>query len=133
VEAPNVVEIALELTAAKAKETAAKAKRVECEELLAELLPFHEKGRKTHNVASSVKITVDRGWIIKADCKEIDKIIKGERDPMLSSPVSRTVVTTLDAKAYEALKKSNPDLYARLAEHVERKPKKVAVTVKIKE
>ena len=61
-------------TTAKKQEEAVRFGRIVLEEKIAALVPGPDKGQKTVTLADGTKVTVERGFNYKADCKEISGI-----------------------------------------------------------
>ena len=113
-----------ELYDAKQAESAAKNRRIAAEIQIANLVETKDNGSKTVAVGNAgLKVTVKRGLIRFMDIPE-------EVMPVtMTDPVPAGFV--FDPKAYEALKDEHPEIFAKVAKHVEVTPKKVSVTIKV--
>ena len=116
---------------AKAKEDAAKARRIAIEEEIANLVETPDKGQKTVRLPSGWGITVKRGYNFSANVESMKAAWAGlamARELGLGFPVPLKVKESLDEKGYEWYRKNHPNLFSLLAEHVTAKPKKVSVS-----
>lgn len=112
--------LAAQLVIARADEAKAKAIRIEAEELIIAQYDCAESGSQTIKTGNGLKLTLKTGLNYKAVVE------------MIPEDLLKTVSkTTLDEKAYEALRKSDPMEFSRIAEYVTTTPKKAAVTVAV--
>jgi len=118
----SLEELATNLYDAKKAEEAAKAQRIEAEEAIAALVETPENGSKTVT-AGALKITVKRGLSYKADVQAILGL--GLADPPLKTKIE------LHEKAYEEIRQSDPDLFAKVSRFVTVTPRKVAVSLNL--
>ena len=123
----SIVVLASDFDACKVKEASDKADRIEVESKLASLIDGPADGQRTITLPGKVKVVVKRGFTISADCDKIDDLCK---EAELHPPVKSSATRSLDEDGYEWYRVNNPDFFAKLSKFVERKPKKVAVTVK---
>jgi hypothetical protein len=114
--------LAVALYDAKKAEYAAKEVRVAIEEQIAELVDAPENGSITVD-AGSLKVTVKRGYSYKADVQAILGL--GLADPPLKTKIE------LHEKAYEEIRESDSNLFAKLSRFVTVTPRKVAVMLKL--
>jgi len=123
-------ELVRKLYGAKRCESDAKADRIALELAIVKLVPIDdESGSRTVDAGDGLKVTVKCGLNYRAD-------VDGIRG-MTSVPEARMPVKSIpsdykfDEKAYEALRKSNPDMANRIAEFVTVTPAKPSVTLKV--
>jgi hypothetical protein len=128
---PSLEVLAGQLAEAKIDESAAKQKRIEIEEKIAEQVETADNGSKTVDAGNGMKVTVKRELGYTADVEAIRALpIPEEVMPLkLTDPKPATFV--FDKKAYENVVENHPDVAARLADCVTVKPRKVNVTLKI--
>ena len=121
------------LIVAKTKEAAAKRDRIAAEVQVADLVDLLDgvHGSKTVDVGNGTKVTVKRGMIYKADVKEIRSLDLGMELMPIKVVDPIPVGYILDERAYELLRKSHPDEFAKVAQHVEATPRKVSVTIRV--
>jgi hypothetical protein len=115
--------LAADWVAAKDKERAATAARVEIEDKIVELAGKKDEGSKTHE-AGQFKVTITGKISRKMDWEkwaEVKAQIPTELHPVKMKP-------ELDERGVKWLKDNRPDLYERLP--IEVKPAKTAVEVK---
>lgn len=114
-----------DLAEAKRAEEAAKKKRLACEEQLLTLIADKpEKGRA--KLGDAIRCTVEFKLSYKADVEAIRQINAEDL------PVKRVEASyEFDEKAYEALRTSNPTLFARVREWVTTKPSKPSFELKL--
>ena len=123
--------LAKDLHKAKKDEGAAKKIRIECEEKIAELVETGDNGSKTVAAGDDLKVTVKRALYYKGDVDAIRALdIPEELMPITLIP-AQAASYAFDQKAYEALKESNPQVFAVVAPSVDVKPAKVSVTIKL--
>jgi plasmid stabilization system protein ParE len=121
-------ELAGKLFDAKRAEDAAKKVRIECEEAIAALVETPENGSKTVDAGDGLKVVVKRAIGYFADVEAIRGLdISEDILPVTLVPSSYT----FNERAYESLRDVRPDLFAKIAKHVETKPRKVSVTLKL--
>lgn len=108
---------------AKARETKARADRIELELELAECLECPEGGSKTHEL-EGYKVTVKRPINTRVDWDAFLSV--GVADRLL--PVKNKPALDPDGWAY--LRNKEPEIYSQLAAHVTNTPGKPALTVK---
>ena len=109
-------------------EAACKVERIAVEEQIIALVEdAPEKGNRTLR-GDSWRATVKFGISYKVDVDAIRKLDGEAADhlPLKLIPQS----WKLDEKAYEALRETRPDLFAKVAACVTSKPKKVSVELK---
>lgn len=120
-------ELANQLFDAKQRENAARDERIAVEEKIAELVETAANGSKTVPVGNGLKITVKRGLSYKANIDAIRNL-----DNVAGLPIKLVPAEwVFDEKEYERILMDEPKKAAILAKHVEVKPKKVAVTLKV--
>ena len=117
-------------TTAKKQEEAVRFGRIVLEEKIAALVPGPDKGQKTVTLADGTKVTVERGFNYKADCKEISGIFNN-RFPNEHLPIKQKTTYELDVPGYEWYRDNNSEIAALLSECVTVTPKKTAVSVKV--
>ena len=116
----NIDKLAAQLVNARAEEATAKLIRIECEEAIIAQYDCAESGSQTIKTSNGLKLTIKTGLNYKA------------MTDMLPDDLKKTVSkTTLDEKAYEALRKSDPMEFSRVAQYVTTTPKKEAVSVAV--
>lgn len=117
-------QLALELYDAKDVENEAKAKRIEIEEQILDLVVCDDIGSVTVQ-AGKLKVNVRKGVSFSADIPAMMEEIKD----VAGLPL--VVKREFDDKAYLELEKYNPDMFRRVSQFVTSKPKKPAVTLKL--
>ncbi len=124
-------ELAKALFEARRDEDAAKKKRIETEEAIALLVETGDNGSKTVDCGDGLKVVVKRELGYTADLAAIRALdLSDELLPVLpTAPVPAGY--EFDKKAYEKLRTEHPDAFAIVAQHVEIKPRKVAVSLKL--
>lgn len=124
-------ELAKSLFEARRDEAAASARRIEAEEAIAVLVQTADNGSKTVDCGDGLKVTVKREMGYKADLTAIRALdIEDGLLPVLPTPPIPGGYE-FDKKAYEKLRDDRPDVFAIIAAHVEVKPRKVAVSLKL--
>lgn len=123
----EITRLAAHLSCAKLAESEATADRIAIEAKLAVLIPGPEEGQRTINLANKGKVVVTRGINYKADLDAIDKVAA---ENGFHSPTKSKSTCILDEVGYRWYKENQPGAFALLSQHVEAKPKKVAVTIK---
>ncbi len=123
----SIVLYVSDFNTSKVREASEKRNRITVETKLAALIPGPDDGQRTITLPGKVKVVVKRGFLLKADVGRIEKLCLEEG---LHPPVKSAAGKTLDVDGYEWYKKNNPEFFAKLAKLVERKPSKVAVTIK---
>jgi hypothetical protein len=122
--------LAKRLLDTKLEENEVKARRIELEEQIAELVETPERGSRTVEAGEGVKVTVKRGLLYKVD-------VSGLRASGLADEfgVLKSVPATfkLDEAAYERVTSESQNAATRLSEYVTVTPAKVSVTVKMGE
>jgi hypothetical protein len=118
----TIDDLAIELFHARAAEAKAKEERIRIEEAIVAQIDTADKGSQTLTTGNGLKITIKTDLGYKADVDAIERID--------SDLVKVTEKRELNVKAYEELKTRDPDLYARVAEHVSVEPRKPSVTLK---
>ena len=126
----SLAELAPKLYDAKRREYAAKKERIALEEQIAMLVETGDKGSKTVDAGEGLKVFVKRDLSYKADIDNLCAVAKSLNAQ--EAPI-KVVPETLafDDKVYEAMRESNPVLFAEFAKHVTVTPKKVSVTLKL--
>lgn len=119
----TIPNLAVQLANARAAESAARDHRIRIEESILAQVDTPEKGTVTIDAQNGLKITIKTELGYKADLDEIAKID--------SDLLKHTEKHELDVKTYEALRESDPALFARVSEHVITQPRKPAVTLKV--
>lgn len=120
-------ELMHELRLAKCVEADAKAHRVFVEEQIVDRVENAPASGSRTLKGSMGRATVKFGVRYSAD---VDAIRCADIDPDLI-PVKRVPESwAFDAKAYEALRESNPSAWRQIAKHVTTKPSKPGVTLK---
>jgi len=121
--------LAGDLLDAKAEEDIARKRRIAIEEQIADLVPTEERGQQTVSLSGGYKLTVKRDLSYKADVEAICACAAKccEYPP----PIKSKTTHELDVAGYEWYRERYPDVFSLLAQHVEVKPKKVAITVKV--
>lgn len=117
-------ELANQLLEAKKKENLAEQERIEIEMKIAKLIEGPENASRTVP-AGEFKLTVKRALNYKAD---VPGLVQGGFKDLLI-PVPKTF--KLDEKAYEKIRESDPQRFAKASAFVTVKPAKVSVTVKV--
>ena len=118
------------LRATKKTEEDIKAMRIICEEKIAALIPGPDRGQKTIKMADGTSVTVERGWLYKADGCAIEEAfaVAGLPHP----PVKLKTTISLDEVGYEWTRNNSPEAWIVLNGLVIVTPKKVAVSIKNK-
>jgi hypothetical protein len=128
----QLANLVMDFMEAKTDEEHAKEDRIAIEEKIAALVPTSEKGQKTVTLGD-MKLTVKRDLNYKADMGKIQRIFDAgisDGHEFLAAPLRSKTVCELDVTGYEWYRKEHPDIFKQLTEHVEVKPKKVAISVK---
>jgi hypothetical protein len=127
----TLAELAGALYDAKRTEDEAKRQRIEIEEAIAALVETGENQSKTVDAAPGLKVLVKRAMSYEADVEAIRKLnLDADILPLeLHPPIPAEY--GFDEKAYERLREQNPAAWAKVAEHVVAKPRKVSVTLKL--
>jgi len=120
-------DLAAGLSIAKGREEVARKERIEIEEQIADLVPTKERGQQTIALPSGWKLTVKRDLSYKANVEAIRQLCVY---PDLPPPIKSKTTHELDVTGYEWYRERRPDVFDKLAQHVEVKPKKVAITLK---
>jgi hypothetical protein len=115
-----------DLIDAKGDEERARRNRIAIEEKIAALVPTSEKGQQTITLGN-VKLTVKRDLSYTADLDAIEGLLT---NPELPPPLKSKTTRELDVQGYEWYRANHPEVFTQLTEHVEVKPKKVAISVK---
>jgi len=118
--------LARDLYAAKNDEATAKARRIAIEVEIADQVVTPENGSKTVDAGEGLKINVKRSLVYDGDVQSLMMEL-GADAPVELIPEE----LAFDAKAYEALRVSNPDMFATASKFVTTKPRKVAVLLKL--
>jgi len=130
--ARRLTELSRLLYVAKAAENMTKRKRIEIEEEIAKLVPI-EKGQRTINLPDgSAKITVSKGRSYRTDIRALKGLFKNSRFREMGFPSPFKTKEELDIEGYEWYRKHHPEVFTLMAKHVEIKPGKVSVSVKLK-
>ena len=117
----SIENLASNLVHARQAEAEAKAIRIECEEAILAQYELAEAGTQTVKTGNGLKLTLKTALGYKID--------KGAELP---DSVTKTVTKTeLDAKAYEALRVSDPMEFSRIAKMVTTTPRKPSVTIAV--
>lgn len=125
-----ITELVALLIRAKIVEAEAKVSRIELEAKIAALVPGKEEGQRTINLANKTKVVVERGLIYKADIEAIEALDLSVW-AQISPPIQSKTTRSLDVLGYKWYKENYPEAFAEIARHVEVKPKKTAITVKL--
>jgi hypothetical protein len=126
-DAEKMERLAMSLYEAKQTEDAAKKARIAIEEEIAALVVTPENGSKTVP-AGAMKVTVKRSLDYKADVTRIMGLgIDEDKLPLKLVPESVELVP----KAYEALRSSDPETWAKISQFVVVKPKKTAIELNL--
>jgi hypothetical protein len=96
---------------------------------IAKLVPCPDRGQKTVTLLDGTKLTIEKGFNYKADFDALEKI----GTAFTPAPIKTKTTKELDEKGYEWYKANNPEMFALLAQHVTVTPKKVSISVKVKE
>lgn len=116
----NIDQLINQLATAKHAEAEAKITRIQAEEAILAAVELPEKGSKTF-AAPGLKLTVQTGLNYKADITAVERIdsdfVKTKKE--------------LDERAYEDTRVNNPELFAKLSQHVVVTPKKPTLTLKL--
>ena len=128
----SLLELAQGLFAARQAEGEAKAKRIECEEAIAVLVPIEGvSGAKTVDAGAGIKIVVERGVTYTAD---VDAIRELSVDVDLL-PINLVPAVppgwAFDMKAYKKMEEKYPEAFAQVSKCITMKPKKTTVTLKL--
>ena len=122
-------ELCTKLYDAKRTEDAAKEARIAVEEQIVALVNVGERETKTVDAGEGLKVTVKKAVSYKADLAAIEAL----KLPPEMNPVKRVPETTeFDEAGYEWLREHHPEVAARIDRFVEVKPRKPAVTLKLK-
>ncbi len=113
--------LASDLVRARAAEAKAKETRIKCEETILAQYKLAESGTRTVKTDNGLKLTMKTSLSYKVD--------KGATLP--DCVTKTTTKIELDAKAYEALRESDPMEFSRIASMVTVKPKKPSVTIAV--
>ena len=113
--------LALHLVNARADEAQAKQIRIDAEEAIIAQYDTAESGSQTIKTGNGLKLTLKTGLNYKV----------GGMENIPNDLRKETVKVTLDEKAYEALRESDPMEFDRVAQFVTTTPKKAAVTVAV--
>jgi len=118
-----------QLAATKRAENCVKAKRIALEEQIAPLVETPPKGQETLALPDGSKVTVKRGQRYKADLPAIKEVFKDAtlKEQGLTAPIKTKEEFVV--KGYEWYKTYHPEVFAKLAKHVEVKPAGTSVTV----
>lgn len=119
-----------ELAKAKAREAEAKAQRQAIEDQIAAAVEdAPERGSRTLKADDGVRCTVKFDRSYKANVEALRNLeLPGDAPlPLKLKPAS----WVLDERAYEALSASHPEAFARVAAHVESKPSRPSLTLKL--
>ncbi len=119
-----------QLREAKVFEAEAKALRIEAEQAVLALVEDPpESGSTTLQFGTMGRITCKWGLSYKADMNALRGMedVPEEVLPLKLVPAKYE----LDKKAYEALRKTHPDVFAKVAAHVVTKPGKPSLTLKV--
>ena len=124
--------LSVNLRAAKEAEASAKERRIEIEEMIAEIVPGPDIGQVTVSVKDGSKLVVTRGFNYKADLDGIRNVIAecNDRGMGIIVPTRSKTTHELDIRGYEWYKQSHPQIFAQLSQHVSITPKKVSVVPK---
>lgn len=128
-------ELCTALYDAKKAEDAANAKRIEIEEQIAALVETGDNGSKTVDAENGLKVTVKRAMIYKANVEAIRDIGDTALPAGVALPLKfvppQPAGYEFDEKAYEKMRETAPNAWAMIAKHVEAKPRKVSVALKL--
>jgi len=113
--------LALHLVNARTDEANAKAVRIAAEEAIIAQYETAESGSQTIKTGNGLKLTLKTGLTYKV----------GGIENLPDELRKETVKVTLDEKAYEALRESDPMEFDRVAQYVTTTPRKAAVTVAV--
>jgi len=117
----SIESLASNLVHARAAEAEAKAVRIECEEAILGQYELSEAGTQTVKTDNGLKLTLKTSIGYKVD-----------KGATLPDCVSKTTTKVeLDAKAYEALRVSDPMEFSRVAAMVTTTPRKPSVTIAV--
>lgn len=124
---PSLEDLFADLVQAKQRKKAAEADMLSLEsKILEHVADRPEKGRAKLK-AGPVSATIEFGLTYKA---EVNKIVAIETEKQL--PVKLVEAHyELDERAYEALRESDPELFATVAQFVTTKPKKPSFELKL--
>jgi len=128
----RIEELSYELLAAKIAEMECVYKRVDAENSIAALVPTGDIGQKTVTLPGGTKVTVKRGLNYKADVQAVEGMSCWDG---LTYPAPIKVKTTreLDEKGYEWIRENDPFTFQVISSHITVTPKKVAVSIKVKQ
>ncbi len=113
--------LASNLVRARAAEAKAKETRIQCEETILAQYELAEAGTRTVKTGNGLKLTMKTSLGYKV-----------EKGVTLPDCVAKTTTKIeLDAKAYEALRESDPMEFSRIAKMVTTTPKKPSVTIAV--
>lgn len=117
----SIENLASNLVHARQAEAEAKAARIECEEAILAQYELPEAGSQTVKTGNGLKLTLKTSLGYKVDAGAVFP-------PAL---IKKTVKQELNAKAYEALRESDPMEFSRLSKMVTTTPRKPSVTVAV--
>lgn len=131
----KLAELCAALYEAKKEEDSATAVRIGIEEQIAALVETGDNGSKTVDAENGLKVTVKRGMIYKADVAAIRDIGDQDLPSGVALPLKfvppQPAGYEFDEKAYEKMRELSPTAFALVAKHVEVKPRKVSVSLKL--
>lgn len=125
-----LTELVRKLRVAKAAESIAKEKRIAVEEQVALFVPTPEVGQGTITLPDGSKVVVKRGLNYRANLDKVEEIFIPTMIQQWMAPIKTKATRELDIRGYEWYKTQQPELFARMAEHVVVTPKKVSVELK---
>ena len=117
----SIENLASNLVHARAAEAEAKAIGIECEEAILAQYELAEAGSQTVKTDNGLKLTLKTSLGYKVD----------KKDEMPGHLLKMTTKIELNAKAYEALRESDPMEFSRIAKMVTTTPRKPSVTVAV--
>jgi len=117
------------LIEAKKVETKAKENRIAAEEEVAALIETADRGSATADVGDGMKVTVTRDMTYTVDVLAVRAL--DVPDLPLKFIEAVPAGYTFDPTAYEKLRESAPESFAKIAQLVTTKPRKTSVTVKV--
>lgn len=113
--------LAVRLSKARMAEANARDERIAVEELLIAAIGAGESERKTIKTDVGLKLVVQSGLSYKLD---------KDADPSLV-PIKQIVKNELDTKAYEHMRETDPQAFAKASQFVTVTPKKTSVTLTV--
>lgn len=119
-------QVAEQLIAAKADESAANKRRVEIEQILIDRFGAKPEGSTTHELANGLKVTLTGKMSYKADMEMLTQLSSN------LPPNMRPIKTEpkLDETGAKYLRNNEPEIWAQLAAAITVKPAKTSVEIK---